>query len=237
MLELKSPSKVPLGVSRSRAARRAGPSVRCQRVDPLTLMREATEEPRGNHSTKVMSTPCSPIRRVWALSRPDFTPRCSRDSRARSGQRRWAESPRFPGQTGPHCPGRRRLQSGCPTKRERIVPVVTNPEDVDRGHGWRCKLILLSTEVTAARMRSRSIRRGIERSASARAAAAAWTRTCKRAEPAGKYLDAGSDGPNAHRVAAGMISARERSRLAALDDFDAWTFLLGVGADKITAFM
>jgi len=34
-----------------------------------------------------------------------------------------------------------------------------------------------------------------------------------------------------------MISAGEWSRLAALDDFDAWTFLLGVGADKITALM
>jgi len=51
MLELKSPSKVPVDVSRSRAAQRAGPSVRCRRVDSPTLMREATEEPRGNHPT------------------------------------------------------------------------------------------------------------------------------------------------------------------------------------------
>ena len=34
-----------------------------------------------------------------------------------------------------------------------------------------------------------------------------------------------------------MISAGEWVRLAALYDFDAWTFLLGVGTDKITAFM
>ena len=34
-----------------------------------------------------------------------------------------------------------------------------------------------------------------------------------------------------------MISAGEWVRLAALYDFDAWTFLLGVGTDKIRAFM